>query len=88
MLFLKVVDLTRLDASIMYNPNRKIVEDRPWNDDYSFKDISTLLTRTKLVITFLENIINADMFVFYFWYPRFSYVCWIFGQFLIYFWDN
>lgn len=88
MLFLKVVDMTRLDASIMYNPNRKIVEDRPWNDDYSFKDISTLLTRTKLVITFLENIINADMFVFYFWYPRFSYVCWIFGQVLIYFWDN
>jgi len=79
LLFLKVVDMTRLDSAIDYNPNRRIVEDRPWNDDFSLKDISMLLTRTKLVLTCLENIINADMFVFYFWYPRFSYVCWVFA---------
>jgi len=59
--------MTRLDSSIVYNPNRMIVEDRPWNDDYSFKDVSTVLTRMRLVITFLENVINADMFVFYFY---------------------
>ena len=79
--------MTRLDSSIMYNPNRNIVEDRPFNDDYSFKEVSTVLTRTKLVITFLENIINADMFVFYFYYPRFSYACWVFGQLFIYFFN-
>jgi hypothetical protein len=87
LLILKVVDMTRLDSSIVYNPNRMIVEDRPWNDDYSFKDVSTVLTRMRLVITFLENVINADMFVFYFYYPRFSYSCWVFGQLLIYFFD-
>ena len=64
-----------------------IVEDRPWNEDYSFKEVSTVLTRLKLVITMLENIINADMFVFYFYYPRFSYSCWVFGQLFIYFFD-
>lgn len=80
--------MTRLDSSIVYNPNRMIVEDRPWNEDYSFKEVSTVLTRLKLVITMLENIINADMFVFYFYYPRFSYSCWIFGQLLIYFFDS
>ena len=79
--------MTRLDSSIVYNPNRKIVEDRPWNEDYSFKDVSTVLTRLRLVITFLENIINADMFVFYFYYPRFSYACWVFGQLIVYFFD-
>ena len=80
--------MTRLDSSIVYNPNRMIVEDRPWNDDYSFKDVATVLTRMRLVITFLENVINADMFVFYFYYPRFSYSCWVFGQLLIYFFDS
>lgn len=80
--------MTRLDSSIVYNPNRMIMEDRPWNDDYSFKEVSTVLTRLKLVITLLENIINADMFVFYFYYPRFSYSCWVFGQLIIYFFDS
>lgn len=79
--------MTRLDSSIVYNPNRMIFEDRPWNEDYSFKDVSTVLTRLKLVITLLENLINADMFVFYFYYPRFSYCCWIFGQLIVYFFD-
>lgn len=79
--------MTRLDSSIVYNPNRKIVEDRPWNEDYSFKEVGTVLTRTRLVITLLENLINADMFVFYFYYPRFSYSCWVFGQCFVYFFD-
>ena len=80
--------MTRLDSSIVYNPNRMITEDRPWNEDYSFKEVSTVLTRLKLVFTMLENIINADMFVFYFYYPRFSYSCWVFGQLFIYFFDS
>ena len=36
----------------------------------------------------IENIINADMFVFYFYYPRFSYSCWAFGQIMIYYFDS
>lgn len=88
MLILKIIDMTRLDSSLQYNPNRNIMEDRPWNDDYTFKDISQVLTRLKLVITLIETIINADMFVFYFYYPRFSYACWVFGQILIYFFDS
>ena len=40
------------------------------------------------MITLLENFINADMFVFYFFYPRFSYACWVFGQVCIYYFDS
>ena len=36
-LHLKVQDLTRLDASIMYNPNRDIMEERKLTSDYSVK---------------------------------------------------
>ena len=36
----------------------------------------------------LEYIINADMFIFYFYYPRFSYTCWVGLQFFIYFFDS
>ena len=80
--------MTRVDASIWYNPNRMITEDRQWNEDYSFKQMSTVLTRLRLGITMLENLINADMFVFYFYYPRFSYSCWVLGHIIIYFWDT
>lgn len=72
----------------MYNPNRNIVEDRRYIEEYSFKNISGLLTRTKLVITLFEHIIDADMIVFYFFYPRFSYTCWVGIQLFIFFWDS
>ena len=36
----------------------------------------------------LDQILDADMFVFYFYYPRFSYTCWFFCQIAIAFWDN
>jgi hypothetical protein len=32
---LTVRDITRLDAMIVYNPNRDIVEDRKYINDYS-----------------------------------------------------
>lgn len=36
---MQIVDMTRADAMIVYNPNREIFEDRPYNADYSVKDI-------------------------------------------------
>ena len=72
----------------MYNPNRNIVEDRRYNEDYEIKQVSTVLTRTKLIITLFENLINADTFVFHFYYPRFSYACWVGFQTFIYFFDS
>lgn len=85
---LKIVDMTRLDSSIMYNPNRNIVEDRKYLESYNYNQISLVLTRTKLLITMFEYLINADAFVFYFYYPRFSYACWIGLQAFIYFYDS
>ena len=88
LLVLQIVDMTRLDASLVYNPNRNIVEDRRYIDDYSIKQISMVLTRTKLIITLLEYIINADALIFNFYYPRFSYACWVGIQLFIYFFDS
>ena len=75
---MKVVDLTRLDASIMYNPNRDIMEERKIINDYSMKQINVVITRTRLLLILAEWLVNCDMFVFYFFYPRFSYTCWLF----------
>lgn len=69
------MDLTRLDSMIVYNPNRDIVEDRKKKESFSFKEISTVLTRTKLLIYLLEYIQTIDRPVIYFDYPRYS-VCW------------
>ena len=35
--YVRVVDMTRLDSMIVYNPNREITEDRPWVHDYAIK---------------------------------------------------
>ena len=80
--------MTRLDSSIVYNPNRNIVEDRPYIENYSFNQVSLVLTRTKLAITWLETLINADTLVFHYYYPRFSDACWVGIQAFIYFYDS
>lgn len=36
---MSIVDMTRIDAAVYYNPNRNIYEDRPYNNDYSIKDV-------------------------------------------------
>lgn len=36
---LQILDLTRADAAIVYNPNRDIMEDRPYIHEYNIKQI-------------------------------------------------
>jgi hypothetical protein len=39
------------------------------------------------MIGMLEYMVNCDTFVFYFYYPRFSYCCWVALHLFIYFFD-
>ena len=84
---IKVIDMTRSDACIVYNPNRDIMEDRKYLSDYTVKQMNTVLTRSKLFFALTDSIIQADTFLFYFYYPRFSYVIWIFMHLFIYYFD-
>ena len=86
-LHMSIEDMTRIDALIVYNPNRDISEDRPYTQDYSIKDFNTVLTRTKLMINFIETCLQSDAFIFQFYYPRFSYCCWASLQIFIYLFD-
>ena len=69
---LRLVNLTRIDSMVIFNPNRDIVEDRKVKIGLSFKEISTIMTRIKLIIFLIEYLKNIDRPVFYFNYPRFS----------------
>jgi hypothetical protein len=71
-LHLKVIDMTRIDSMIVFNPNRDIVEDRRKKSGFSFKEISTVMTRSKVIIFLLIYIQNIDRPVIYFDYPRYS----------------
>jgi len=71
-LHLRIVDMTRIDSMIVFNPNRDIVEDRRKKSGYSFKEISTVMTRTKLIIFLMEYLKDIDRPVIYFDYPRYS----------------
>ena len=71
----------------MYNPNRDIMEERKLTSDYSVKQINTLINRTRILLILAEWLVNCDMFVFYFFYPKFSYVCWFFMQIFVYYYD-
>ena len=57
---------------LVFNPNRDIVEDRKVKIGLSFKEISTIMTRIKLIIYLIEYLKNIDKPVFYYNYPRFS----------------
>jgi hypothetical protein len=69
---MKVIDLTRLDSMIVYNPNRDIVEDRKYKSSLSFKDINTVMTRSKLLIYLIIYLKAVDRHILYFDYPRYS----------------
>ena len=65
---------------VITNPNRDIVEDRKIKIGLSFKEISTIMTRIKLIIFLIEFLKDIDKPVFYFNYPRYS----IFVYFVIF----
>jgi hypothetical protein len=71
-MYLKIADLTRADSMFIYNPNRDIVEDRKSKQTYSFKDINTVMTRSKLLIYLLLYLKAVDRPIVYFDYPRYS----------------
>lgn len=73
---IQIVDMTRFDAAVGFNPNRSIIEDRPRIGEYTLKQTNAVLLRTKLTIALLEWSQDSDDLIFYFYYPRFSYLCW------------
>lgn len=79
--------MTRIDSMIVFNPNRDIVEDRRKKQGYSFKEISTVMTRTKLIIFLLEYLRDIDRPVIYFDYPRFSFFWFLFLEIFVFFFN-
>lgn len=85
---MQIIDMTRADAMIVYNPNRDIFEDRRYINDYSIKDVQVALTRARLGIQLIANVIKSDTFIFQFWYPKFSYICWAALHIFVYYFDS
>jgi hypothetical protein len=74
---------------IVYNPNRDLTtEERTYKADYSIREANVVLTRARITMQIIESILNSDAFIFYFWYPRFSYTCWAMLHVFIFFFDS
>ena len=69
---MRIINLTRVDSMVIVNPNRDIIEDRKVKIGLSFKEISTIMTRIKLIIFLIEFLKDIDKPVFYYNYPRYS----------------
>ena len=67
--------MTRIDSMIAFNPNKGVIEDRKKKQGYNLKEITTVLTRMKLIIFFYEFMKDVDRPVIYYDYPRWS-ICW------------
>jgi citrate lyase alpha subunit len=80
---LRVVDMTRIDSSVIFNPNRDIVEDRKTKSGLSIKDIATVLNRAKLLIFLFKYIQSIDRPVIYHDYPRFSFFIFFVRYFIL-----
>ena len=76
-LHIKVIDLTRIDSMIVFNPNYDIVEDRRRKQGFNFKEISTVMTRSKVIIFLILYLQNVDRIVLYFDYPLYSFAWYI-----------
>jgi len=70
--------MTRIDSYPVRNPNREIIEDRREKTNYSIKDISVVMTRSKLVILMFEVLKKIDAPIWHFDYPRVS-IAWYIG---------
>lgn len=64
--------MTRIDAMIVANPNRDVIEDRKIKQGYSLKEIRTVMTRVKLLIFCYEWLKLIDRTVVYYDFPRYS----------------
>lgn len=84
----QILNMTRIDACWKFNPNRNIIEDRPIIQEYGVKELNTVILRTKIVINLWFNIIQADRYVFNFFFPRFSIVCWVCMHWFFYYFDG
>ena len=84
---IQIFDMTRFDAATVHNPNRNIIEDRPVIFDYNVNHTKTVLLRTKLGISMLNAVKKSDGFIFHYYYPRYSYLCWGLGHAALFFFD-
>ena len=70
---------------VKFNPNRDIIEDRELPPEFDVKDIQFVMTRGRIVTDMMEYCIHLDTFVFNYYYPRFSKICWVLFHIFIHF---
>jgi hypothetical protein len=46
------------------------------------------LTRARLGIQLIASVIKSDTFIFQFWYPKFSYICWFCIHIFVYYFQS
>ena len=73
--------MTSAESMFIRNPNRDITEDRKVKENYTVKDISLVLARSRLVLFYFSWFLELDTWIFQFHYPKFS----MFAYFLIIF---
>lgn len=80
-------DFTSLTSLYEFHLNRNRCENRVMGDSYSLKKYQEVIWRLKLTSLAVEKFKNAQRFIFYHNYPKFSLYCEIFFVLLVFFFN-
>ena len=86
-LLIHIQDMTRIESMFVLNPNKGIIEDRVYKDNYQLGDVRHVLARIKKMLYYGRELIKLDTFIHQFEYPMFSKVCYVALMLIIYQFD-
>jgi|LauGreDrversion4_2_1035121.scaffolds.fasta_scaffold41927_1 hypothetical protein len=75
LLVIEVNDLSGALTSVVFNPNRDIVEDRTRPYKFNTKFFSMIVAKVQLALYTLQNLEKVEQLVFFYHYPIFSNFC-------------
>ena len=85
---LTVKEKTHPYSMLRQNPNRDIIEDRRQKETFGIRDVSPVLSRTKMVLYYFDWFKQIDTFIHHFDYPKFSRCCYLLLMLVIFLFES
>jgi len=85
---IEIYNFTSINSLYAFHLNRNRVENRVLEESYSLKKYQEVIWRLKLCSLAFEKFKNAQRFIFYHNYPKFSLFCEIFMILFVYFFNS
>lgn len=83
-----IKDFSDIRTMLYTYPNKNVTEEKAKKTIYKIKDLKLITLRLRLVLMFIIKLKQINEYVFYFKYPRLSYLIFIFLVLFTFFFDS